>query len=522
MNPAGTRVARAAFALALLAGVVPLWCARQLPMVDLPQHLHLISVLHRLDDPSTLYPQVFAARAELTPYLGYYYLVSLLSWVVPLELANRLFLCAMVLGLPLATAFLLRSLGRPRWPAVLTVPFAYGDSFGWGFVNSNASFVLALLCAGLFVRALTDASLRRRWALAHAVVLVGVVLMHVQGFLFLALALPFLVLTTRLPEDGAGRTLRPRLPAVLSTLPAVLLFGMWGAGRLLAPTEVEAGAPWKAWGPLLSERNLSFKPLRQNLDEFLEVLANLTRDGSDRWGLRAVGAVAVVALVLWVAGQRGATREGPVERWRMPGLAVLAGLLFLVLPFDIRGAVYYLNTRYAHLAAPLAIASLPVIGGRFRPALLGAGLVSALVLAVPLGSAFHAFDLEAAPLIRFAEETPPRPRIMGLVFDPGSRVMRHPVFLHAAAVPARLRGGITNFSFARTPHSPIRYRGEPPPTFPSEWRPDGFRWDSMGPAYSHFLVRGVDPRAVFGGRYGSDVTLVDVAGGMAWLENHAR
>jgi len=427
-----------------------------------------------------------------------------------------------VLGLPLATAFLLRSLGRPRWPAVLTIPFAYGDSFGWGFVNSNASFVLALLCAGLFVRALTDAPLRSRWALAHAAALMGVVLMHVQGFLFLALALPFLLLTTRVPEEGPSRPLRPRLPAVLSTIPAVLLFAVWGAGRLLAPAEVEEGAPWKAWGPLLAERNLSFKPLRQNLDEFLDILANLTRDGSDRWGLRAVVAVAAIALVLWVAGQRGTHREGPVERWRLPGLALLAGLLFLVLPFDIRGAVYYLNTRYAHLVAPLAIASLPVVAARVRPALLGAGLFSALVLAVPLGNAFHAFDLEAAPLIRFAEETPPGPRIMGLVFDPGSRVMKHPVFLHAAAVPARLRGGITNFSFARTPHSPIRYRGAPPPTFPSEWRPDGFRWDSMGPAYSHFLVRGVDPRAVFGGRYGSEVTPVDMAGGMAWLENHAR
>jgi len=44
----------------------------------------------------------------------------------------------------------------------------------------------------------------------------------------------------------------------------------------------------------------------------------------------------------------------------------------------------------------------------------------------------------------------------------------------------------------------------------------------MGPAYTHFLVRGVDPRAVFGGRYGTNVTPVDVAGGMAWLENHGR
>ena len=312
MNPGDPRVARAAFALALVAGVAPLWCARQLPMVDLPQHLHLISVLHRLDDPTTLYPQVFAARAELTPYLGYYYLVSLLSWVVPLELANRLFLSAMVVGLPLATAFLLRSLGRPRWPAVLTLPFAYGDSFGWGFINSNASFVLALLDAGLFVRALTDAGRRRRWAVAHACVLVAVVLMHVQGFLFLALGLPFLLLTTRVPEDGPRRPLRPRLPAVLSTLPAVVLFLVWGAGRLLSPAEVEEGAPWKAWGPLLSARNLAFKPFRQNLEELWDVLANLLRDGGDRWGLWAVAVIAGVALALWIAGQRSSPREGPI------------------------------------------------------------------------------------------------------------------------------------------------------------------------------------------------------------------
>src|SRR5262249_10610582 len=162
-------------------------------------------------------------------------------------------------------------------------------------------------------------------------------------------------------------------------------------------------------------------------------------------------------------------------RWRLPGLALIAFLLFLLLPFDVRGAVYYLNTRYAHLAAPLALAAVvPPIAARIRPLLLAAGATSALVLAVPLGIGFRAFDVGAAPLLRLPEEPPPRPRIMGLFFDPGSRVMRHPVFLHAAAVPARLRGGITNFSFARTPHSPVRYREAPPPTFPSEWRPDGF------------------------------------------------
>src|SRR5688572_32988588 len=115
--PVQVRLDRTSYVLALIAGTLPLWIADRLPMVDLPQHLHLISVLHRLDDPTTLFPEYFARRPELTPYLGYYYAVSLLNWLLPLELANRVFLSAYVAGLPLSLAFLLRSLKRPAWPA---------------------------------------------------------------------------------------------------------------------------------------------------------------------------------------------------------------------------------------------------------------------------------------------------------------------------------------------------------------------------------------------------------------------
>src|SRR5258706_12619723 len=98
------RIERTIWAFALVLGVCPLWVCRELPLVDLPQHLHLISVLHRLDDASTLYPELFARRPELTPYLGYYYAVSLLNWLFPLEVANRVFLSAYVAGPSLAYA----------------------------------------------------------------------------------------------------------------------------------------------------------------------------------------------------------------------------------------------------------------------------------------------------------------------------------------------------------------------------------------------------------------------------------
>jgi hypothetical protein len=513
------RTDRLLYAAALVLGVLPLWVAPHLPMVDLPQHLHLISVLHRLDDPTTLYPELFAARRELTPYLGYYYAVSLLHWLLPLELANRLFLSAYVAGLALALGFLLRSLGRPVWPSLLALPLAYGDSFGWGFVNYLASLPLALLCCGLFVRALADEGRRRAWAAGVGVCLVAVLLFHVQAFAFLGLGLPWLLLTTRVPEDASARglaaRLRPRLPALAGVVPGVALFFLWVVLRLGEPAEVEAGAPWKAWGPMLSPQNLATKSFAQNRAELFQVLANLLRDGSDQWPLYAVGAVAACAVVLGVV--RAAPRtEGPVERWRMPGLALLALALFFLLPFDIRGYIYYLNTRYAHLAAVLLVGSVPVLEPAWQRLLLRAGAACALLLAVLLGRGFRAFSAEAAEWDVLVQATAPRPRVMGLIFDSGSRVVRHPVFLHSAAALARARGGGTNFSFASTPHSPLRYRHAPPPTFPSEWRPHELDYAVQGPAYDHFLVRGVDPSRVFGARLQQELA-VAAQSGQSWL-----
>ena len=513
------RIDRALYVAALLLGVLPLWVARHLPMVDLPQHLHLISVLHRLDDPTTLYPQFFEARNTLTPYLGYYYAVSALNWLLPLETANRLFLSLYVAGLPLSLAFLLRALGRPRWPSLLALPFAYGDSFAWGFVNYCASLPLALLCCGLFVLTLTQVPRRRTWAPWLGVCLIAVLLFHVQAFFFLALGLPWLLLTTRVPEDSEARDWRSRLkarvPALLGVAPGVVLFLGWAALRLAEPAEIAPGQPWKAWGPLLSEQNLATKSFEQNRDELFQVLANLFHDGSDRWPLYAVGAVALAGLVLSLVF-RSPSPEGPVARFRLLGLGLIALLLYFVLPFDIRGYIYYLNTRYAHLAAALLIASVPVTLPAFQRRLLWASAACALLLGLVLGRGFRAFSREASELDALTAATAPRPRLMGLIFESRSHVVRFPVYLHAATVLARARGGVTNFSFALTPHSPLRYQGAVPPTFPSEWRPDELDYEAQGRFYDHFLVRGAHPSRVFGARLQSELAVVKQVGD-SWL-----
>jgi hypothetical protein len=515
---------RPLYLIALAFGVLPLWVSRHLPLVDLPQHLHLISVLHRIDDPRTLYSRLFAIRTELTPYLGYYYTVSFLNWFLPLGLANKVFLSAYVIGMPLGLAFLLRSVGRPTWPSLLSLPFAYGDSFAWGFVNYCSALPLAFLACGLLVRSISDRDRRKAWAIGLAVSLVLTLLFHVQVFAFLGLALPLLLLTTRAPEgrDGVPSLnqrvrgfLATRAPALAAIAPAGALFGIWVVGRIGMPAEVEYGSPWKAWGPVLSPSNLFFKSFAQNRDELLAVLANQLRDGSDRYALYAVAAVAAAAVVLGClsATRRTGSVEGPVERWRILALGLIALCLYFTLPFDIRGYMYYLNTRYAHLAAALLVCAVPPVRpspGRF---LAAASAGCATLLGIALAQGFVAFGRESSALDRLVPLCPPAPLIMGLIFDPSSRVVTHPVYLHSAATLALERGGATNFSFARTPHSPIRYRRSPPPTFPSEWRPDQFDYAAYGRAYDAFLIRGAGPAQIFGPLLGSELELAGRADG---------
>ncbi len=544
-----------AWIFALICGVAPLWASQALPLVDLPQHLHLISVLHRLDDASTLYPEIFARRPELTPYLGYYYVVSFLNWLMPLELANRLFLSLYVAGLPLSLAFLLKSLKRPTWPALLALPFAYGDSFAWGFINYCASLPLALLTCGFFVRAIEEAPKRRAWAGALAASLVAVLLFHVQAFAWLGVALPFLLLTTPAPEGKtprlrSGQGWKPRVPALVGVMPGVILFVLWVGLRVGQPQEIAPGQPWRSWGPMLSKENLGWKPFEQNLGELISVprgpdgaiaavnfpiLAGLTPDGSDQRAVRLVFLIALGALLFGFSRAAGTAvlsfraakekgllpallafarglfklpgEEGPIARWRIVGLTALAVTLYLALPFDIRGYMYYLNTRYAHLVAALLVCSVPALPELWSRRLVYLGAAAALVLMLPLRAAFKAFDAESRALTELAKSAGAKPRVMGLVYATGSRAVTHPVYLHASCVVARERGGLTNFSFALTPHSPLMYRGAPPPTFSSEWRPDLMRWEEQGKYYDHFVLRGVRPEQVFGARLQSELVV---------------
>src|SRR5262249_9602536 len=149
--------------------------------------------------------------------------MSLLANAMPLEVANRVFLSTVVLAFPLSTAFLLRSLGRAAWPALLVVPLAFGDCMGWGFVNVCAAIPMALLTLAAAIRAVSDAPNRTRWCVWFGALLLAGFFTHPVPSLFLALALPLALLLTRAPDDASVGPWRPRLPVMLSALPALVM-----------------------------------------------------------------------------------------------------------------------------------------------------------------------------------------------------------------------------------------------------------------------------------------------------------
>ncbi len=485
----------AAFGVSLVATVVPLWSAHYLPFVDIPQHLYLINVLGHLNDPATLYPDVFKARGEITPYLGYYETVRLFALVMDVFHANALFLTLAAIAAPLSVGLLSRRLGGSFWIGILACPLFYGDNLYWGFINYCAALPLVLFAIVLFLGVLEDRpGPRFGREVGLALLLVAVQLTHVQAFVYAAVVLPLLLLMT--PSDRARR-----IRAVAAAGPAVALFAVWSLGRLGEQPDIAPGEPWKAWGPILSSANLSFYPWNQNLNQLTSLLTDGFRDNSDRQVIPMLGAIGLAALVLGVVAS-GRRKRPFIAVLRGPMLAVVALAMFLFMPFDVRGYMYYVNYRFAELFALVLIASLPFPSNPWA----GRGLaVAGMLVCVWYGSVLTAhfvrFQHEAEALDPIIAATGERPRIMALSFDTGSAVVTHPVYLHSASYAALAHGGMTSFSFASTAHSPLAYRGKPPPAPRSEWRASDFDYAAYGKFYDHYLVRGrVSAAAVFRGR----------------------
>src|SRR5262245_42252543 len=86
-----------AFAALWICALVPLWGSRYLPLLDLPNHLDAIAIWHRYYDRTWRYSDYYLLNLKPVPYWGYFLPVHWMAYLVPLEVANKIYLSAYAL-----------------------------------------------------------------------------------------------------------------------------------------------------------------------------------------------------------------------------------------------------------------------------------------------------------------------------------------------------------------------------------------------------------------------------------------
>ena len=364
----------------------PLWVGRFLPLLDLPQHLAITTVLLHHDDPAWQLAAYFEPqRSELTPYWAHYLALEGLGRVMPVDAAARVFLSLYVLALPWAAMALARALGRPPALGLFAIPLALNANFYYGFIAYCWSVVLLLWALALLARQLDDPRAARGAGLA--LLAAALFFTHVQSFAFLLLAAAILACVGDAPAWRRALRAWPLAPATLA------IFLPW----LYLSTTTHPGV--ERYFPSLEDPRAKYAAPLERLTGFPAAIAGSYRDGTDDWLLGA-WAVAVAAAAL-------AARE-PGERHARGVLALTVAALvcYFVLPVSIQGQ-WNIAQRFAWTVALL----LPCLIRR-PPRWLPAAIL-ALSAATAANAAWHhvRFDREVGPFDRALAALPAgRPR----------------------------------------------------------------------------------------------------------------
>jgi hypothetical protein len=474
------RSGRALVGAAVASGVAllaPFWVGRVVPLLDLPQHLAVVSVLRHHGDPVWGFARFFDTDwAKFTPYWTYYAITYVLSFFFSVETASRVYLSAYALAFPWAGIALARAFGRSPWLGLLAAPLALNTNLYFGFVNYGTGVVLTLWLVADLENGLGAEHFRGR---RHTLVAALLFFTHVQTFAFYVTAAAVLAATRR------DRPPRARFRRAVVLLPTTAgLLAPWLYLQALAPRD---GSARYAFGRL-GQLGARFASPLESLRALPRAIAGSFQDRSDLWLLAVWAALAGAAL--W---PHAGLRERPRARAALPSLLALAA--YFAAPLSVTGQ-WNIGPRFALLAALFAIPLGRATGARATIV----GLLAVVLTVVVGGNAVRqhaAFDREAGAFDEAIAAIPRGVRVMPLVFENRGRVLEPWPYLHLGQYAMVRRGGVTAANLGRYAPFPIRLLD--PKSLPAldPFRPGDFRFETMGGGYDYFLVRGAPPASLF-------------------------
>jgi hypothetical protein len=491
------RVFRWLLAAAAVASIVPLFCARHLPMADLPEHVATMATLRHWGDPAWANQEYFElAGITKTPYWLYHVTGALLSVITgSAERANLVLLAAVGLAYPYALRALLRALGRDERLALFGCALFWTQNLTVGLLNFVASVPLLLYGLSLVVRQVQAPSWRR-WA-GLALVSVAILYLHLSAFaLFVAqgVILTWLLPTPKPFESAANlaklASLSGELTARLRSLPRRVA---WLVPAAACAVMIFAAGRAGASSGAATESDVHFTPR-------LELLRSLPAWLFDAFHSKVddvIGWLLIATLVVLVVTSRRAVDHA--ERWRSRCVQVLFAVALIVwfaMPGRVGAYALLLDVRMSVFVALFAVL-LP----RPRIDLRGTvplALVGALSLAASINVVHEVRAFERDEVGSFDEllrQLPHGRRLLSLNFQPRSTHVNANPFGYFGSYYRARYGGVASFSFNEVPHWPVQYRADQrPPGQPAtgvSWgNPCMFRNSRDGAYFDYLLVRG--------------------------------
>jgi hypothetical protein len=474
---------------------IPLVLAEYLPFVDYPQHLATVAAIHRADDPAM--SGFFVVEYGRSPYLLFYVASHLFAFLLDVENGTRLATVLGVAGLPLALAAYLRAHGRPALLGALAAGVALNTWVFWGFVSYALGITVALAALAALANALRFPS-PGAFAFFGALA-VAAFYAHPQTYAWLAAA-SLIEVVAMAPAFGLRRTFGAAGKALLAAVPSAAAVAVWLARSDFLASGEASGRNELA--RLVAGESARFAPVGETLARWLPHSFGVYRDGSgERLAAVFLGVAFLLVLLRLAETRAGAepTRFGNLSSQLLPTAAPELVLALSAAAYFFAPVAYKLVEPISHRFLPVALALLAVLGPTdLRRRRLAGGVAGAALLVLSVETArvhaahFERTDAEMGELDDALARAKPGRRLVGLIHDRGSAVVRLPAYLHAHAYYAARVGGYAAYSFAELPKSPVRYRPDfEPPVLPPrfEWTPEAFDASLYAAAFDYFLVR---------------------------------
>lgn len=187
------------FLLMIAANATYLLLFRYIPSLDGPQHLYNSNVIVELIKGNDFFKQYFVINNVLVGYWNAHAYMSLLNWIFPSWLCEKIFLITTMLAIPLAFRYLVKSVNpKVNYLSLLILPFLMHSYFFMGYYAFCFAWIFFFLTLGYFIRNYNRLNIKRLAILLALFFLTY--LSHLIIYSFVALFIVFFILFRLISE----------------------------------------------------------------------------------------------------------------------------------------------------------------------------------------------------------------------------------------------------------------------------------------------------------------------------------